>query len=137
MTITLVSQPPAVVHEKPKPELKFQDLPYTEWRATRWTYHDQTFAGWPTLPTSIANISQITHGTLGKTEGFWLLTDTELYFVRNFSSLSTKVEFVNVSQTLDLMVTEGSMVAVDNGGKVYLATSENITLLDCTDEFEF
>lgn len=61
----------------------------------------------------------------------------ELYFVRNFSSLSTKVEFLNVSQTLGLMVTAGSMVAVDIGGKVYLATPENITLLDCSEEFEF
>lgn len=137
MTVPIVCQPPVFQPEVPKPVLKFSDRPYTEWRATRWTYHDQPFADWPTLPASMTEVVQISHGSLGKTEGFWLLTDADLVFVRKLTSLSSEVEFLNVSQTLSLTVTKGSRVAADMAGMVYLVSPDNITLLDCSEEFEF
>ena len=125
-------QPP-VYEEKPKPVVHFQDLPYTEWIAKRWTYHDKPFADWPTLPSTIGNVTQIAHGTVYKSSGIWVLTDTELFFARNFYS---EVEFLNVSDTLGLEVVPGSMVAVGTEGLVYLATPQNITLLDCSQDYE-
>ena len=61
------------------------------------------------------------------------MTEEQLFFARNFQ---TKVEFLNVSEALDLEVSAGSMVAMGTKEQVYLVTPENITLLDCSGEFE-
>ncbi len=134
--LTSLSQP-TVVQDRPPPpvhqQLHFQDLPYTEWIAKRWTYNDAPFADWPSLPSFINNITQISSGTIGKRRGVWVLTDSDLFFGTNFYE---DVEFLNVSETIGLSVSAGSMVTVATGGEVYLATPINITLLDCSSDFE-
>lgn len=124
------------IHDKPPSEPQpyfFQDLPYTEWISQRWTYQDAPFADWPTLPDEIDDIQQLVAGKLGGSSGLWLLTDSQLFFVRGLHGGSPEaVEFLNVSQQLDLDVTVDSYVASKFDSYLYLISSYNITYLDCS-----
>ena len=99
----------------------------------RWTYQDHQFADWPTLPEEIDHVQQLVAGKLGGASGLWLLTDSQLFFVHGLhGSHPERVEFLNVSQGLDLDVTVDSYVATRPDSSLYLFSSYNVTHLDCS-----
>ena len=111
----------------------FQDLPYTEWISQRWTYHETPFANWPTLPPEILEIQQILAGKIGSSDGLWLLSYSELYFVHGLNgSVPTDVVFLNISEELDLEITPNSYIFSTFSSTLYVITSQNITYLDCS-----
>lgn len=62
----------------------------------------------------------------------WFLTNSSLFFVLNLDGGSPEdVVFIDIGAELDLDIVTGSQIAVDVGGRVYVATPFNVTLLDC------
>ena len=111
----------------------FEDLPYTEWRSQRWTYHDQPFADWPSLPEDVDHIRQLVTGKLGGSSGLWLLTESQLFFVHGLhGSHPERAEFQNISMELDVEVTEDSYVATKLDSSLYVFSSFNVTYMDCS-----
>ena len=98
----------------------------------RWTYYGENFSDWPSLPPFIDRIQQVSSGKVDGTEGVWFLTDSSLYFALNLDGGDPgRVQFVNVTSSLELEISPGSRLAVDAGGRVYVATPTNVTLLNC------
>ena len=129
-----LSTPQPTTPEHPKPKDSSYDLPYTEWLSQRWTYHDQPFSNWPTLPSYVGSLRQIAHGSVDGEEGVWLLSETALYFALCLDGGDPgDVEFLNISSSVGMEIQEGSQIAVSgvNSG-VYVITPTNISFLDCS-----
>ena len=101
----------------------------------RWTYSNENFSDWPSLPPFIDTIEQVSSGVLGGEPGVWFLTNTSLFFGLNLDGADPdSVQFVDIGDDLDLEVEPGSRLAVEVGERVYLATPYNVSLLDCSQE---
>ena len=80
-------------------------------------------------------IQQISSGEVGEKEGVWFLTDSSLYFALDLDGGDPEqAKFVDISGALELDIYPGSRLAVGGEGTVYLATSSNVTLLDCAQD---
>ena len=113
----------------------FKDLPYTEWISQRWTYHNDSFADWPSLPPQVDRIQQLTEGEMMGKGGLWLLTSTQLYFVRHLNGGSPdRAEFTLISKFLELDITSESYLAPLMPSSFFLVTPGNITYVDCSRE---
>ena len=68
----------------------------------------------------------------------WFLTDDGLYFVLNLDGGDPDgVEFIGISDDLEIEVAPDSHLAVDVSESVYLATPYNVTLLECARDPKF
>jgi len=115
--------------------VEFRDLPYTEWISQRWTYPNASFSDWPSLPQQVDNIQQLAEGEMMGMGGLWLLTSSQLYFVRYLNGGSPdRVEFTPISGFLDLDITAESYLAPMMPSSFFLVTSGNITYVDCSRE---
>lgn len=62
----------------------------------------------------------------------WFLTNSSLYFVLNLDGGSPeRVQFISISDGLEVDIVPDSQLAVDMSQSVYIATPDNVTLLDC------
>lgn len=114
-------------------QLEFQDLPYTEWISQRWTYDHAPFADWPTLPSDVDQVRQVLEGETVGRGGLWLLTPSQLYFVRQLNGgIPTAVEFINISDSLELSITSESYLAPMLADSFFLVTPGNISCVDCS-----
>ena len=130
--------PPKHPHPPSTPPLHFVDAPYTEWMSQRWTHFGDNFSDWPSLPPFINGIQQISSGKLGGEQGVWFLTDDSLYFALNLDGGDPgRVQFVDISDGLDMGLATGSQIAVDLNQLVYVATPYNVTLLNCSQDPKF
>ena len=112
---------------------KFQDLPYTEWISQRWTYDHTPYADWPTLPSNIDQIQQVLEGEMVGSGGLWILTSSQLYFVRLLNGgLPAAVEMINISDSMELSITSKSYLAPVLANSFFLVTPSNITYVDCS-----
>lgn len=76
-------------------------------------------------------MQQLVGGVMGGASGLWLLTNSQLYFVRGLHGTRPEgVEFLNVS--LELEVTLDSYMAWKFGSGLYLISSYNASYLDCS-----
>lgn len=114
--------------------MKFNDLPYTEWIATRWTFSDRHFANWPQLPEMLSdNIVQAAQARLGNSEGVWLLGTTNLACVSNLATNTPSlVQFTDVSTNLGIEIVNGSRLAVEPAYGLYIISPTTITRLNCS-----
>jgi len=114
--------------------LKFTDLPYTEWIATRWTFSDRHFANWPQLPETLRDdIVQAVEATLTDSEGVWLLGMTNLVYISNLAtSMPSLVQFTDVSSVLGIEIVNGSRLAVEPPSGLYIISPTMITRLNCS-----
>ena len=128
--------PPKHPHPPPSPPpLHFADSPYTEWMSQRWTYSNDNFSDWPSLPPFIDTIQQVSSGSLGGEPGTWFLTNSSLFFALNLDGTDPEsVQFVDIGDDLEIEVVQGSRVATDAGETVFLATPYNVSLLDCSSQ---
>ena len=130
---SVYTQPTIHDHHVEQVKLEFQDLPYTEWISQRWTYNSEPYADWPTLPSDIDEIHQMVEGEMDGRGGLWLLTPSQLYFVRGLNGgPPTGVEVFNISKTMDLSVTPESYLAPMLAFSFFLITPDNITYIDCS-----
>ena len=68
----------------------------------------------------------------------WFLTEDGLYFVLNLDGGDPdQVEFIDISDDLEIDVVPGSQLAVDVSEMVYIATPYNVTLLECAGDPKF
>lgn len=109
---------------------RFFDNPYTEWRVQRFTYDVSHFADWPVLPDSISNIQQVATGMVQGRSGVWILDIHGLYFATRLEASSSN--FLNVSKTLELNVSQGSRLAMASVESLFLISPGSIALLDCS-----
>ena len=101
----------------------------------RWTYSNDNFSDWPSLPPFIDTIQQVSSGSLGGEPGTWFLTNSSLFFALNLDGTDPEsVQFVDIGDDLEIEVVQGSRVATDAGETVFLATPYNVSLLDCSSQ---
>ena len=63
----------------------------------------------------------------------WLLDSTSLYFVLGFGSSSPEtVQFLNMSDNLDLNITNNTYLNLLDKEKLYLISPYEIALLNCS-----
>lgn len=128
--------PPPYKPSKPAlhlPPVRFYDNPYTEWISQRWTYGPEQFADWPKLPERVGTIRQVVGGHVDGQEGVWLLDSTSLYFVLGFGSSSPEnVQFLNMSDNLDLNITNNTYLTLLDKEKLYLISPYEVVLLNCS-----
>lgn len=124
----------AYLRHKQNSLLKFNDLPYTEWIATRWTFSNRQFANWPQLPEMLSdNIVQAAEASLANTKGVWLLGTTNLVYVSNLAtSTPGLVQFTDVSANLGIEIVNGSRLAVEPASGLYIISPTTITRLNCS-----
>ena len=78
-------------------------------------------------------MEQVVSGKLGGLGGVWMLTDQQLFFVLGLHGGPTEnVQFVNISQKMDLEVTGDTYIASKFGSSLYFFSSFNVSYLDCS-----
>lgn len=134
---TQPTPPPKHPHPTTTPPLHFFDSPYTEWISQRWTLSTkQNFSNWPSLPPYINSIQQISSGNLGGDQGLWFLTNSTLYFALNLDGGPPElVQFIDLSEGLEIDILPDSRIAVDITETLYVATPYNVTMLECSEDF--
>ena len=137
--MNVLSPPPRTqpTSDDPTPPLapspvQFYDSPYTEWISQRWTYNDQNFSDWPSLPGDVDEIQQIVHGNVMNKGGVWFLTQSKLLFVSGLGGDPKEVTFLDVGGGLGLEIEENSSIAVDILHGVYITTPFEVVLLNCS-----
>lgn len=115
------------------PPFQFYDNPYTDWTSQKWTYYNSEFSDWSKLPEYIDPIRQIVPGQVDGKEGVWILDSLSIYFVRGFGSLlDNNVHFMNLSSSIDLNVTNNTLLALYDMDQLLVISSEEIVMLNCS-----
>ena len=101
----------------------------------RWTYSETPFSDWPSLPPEVDEIKQLVEGEMIGKGGMWLLTSSQLFFVRYLNGGSPdRVRFTNIGVDLDIDITPESYLAPKMSNSFFLVTPGNITYVDCVSE---
>ena len=72
-------------------------------------------------------------GRVDGTEGVWLLDTTNLYFINGFGKTSSHdIHYMNISDYLDLNITNSSRLAILDLDNLFILSNEEIVLLNCS-----